>query len=203
MSLSNHGVSYSWPMQKLWEETIEAHRTHVTAAILHTAAHLVGERGLRAVTMSEIAEQTGIGRATLYKYFSDVESILLAWHELEITNHLEQLAEIRNRDGAPYERLAAVLEAYAFISYETRGHHESELGALLHRHEHVPKAEERLRKMIRDLIKEAAAGGEVRSDVAADELVSYCLNALNGTGHLPSKAAVHRLVAITLDGLRN
>lgn len=189
-------------MPKLWDETIEAHRTHVTAAILHTAAHLVGERGLRAVTMSEIAEQTGIGRATLYKYFSDVESILREWHERQITEHLEQLAEIRNRDGAPFERLAAVLDAYALISYETRGHHDSELGAVLHRHEHVPEAEERLRKMIRDVIKEAAAAGEVRTDVSADELASYCLNALNATGRLPSKAAVHRLVAVTLDGLQ-
>lgn len=42
---------------------------------------LVAERGLRSVTMSEIAQRVGIGRATVYKYFSDVESILLAWHE--------------------------------------------------------------------------------------------------------------------------
>ena len=190
-------------MPKLWDETIEAHRNHVTAAILHTAARLVGERGLRTVTMSEIAEQTGIGRATLYKYFSDVESILRAWHERQVTAHLEQLTEIRNRGGAPFERLTAVLEAYALISYETRGHHDSELGAALHRHEHVPKAEKRLREMIRDVIEEAASAGEVRTDVAADELASYCLNALNGTGRLPSRAAVHRLVAVTLDGLRN
>ena len=190
-------------MPKLWDETIEAHRSHVTTAILHTAAHLVGERGLRAVTMSEIAEQTGIGRATLYKYFSDVESILRAWHERQITEHLEQLAEIRNGDGGPFERLAAVLEAYALISHETRGHHDSELGAALHRHDHVPRAEERLRKMIRDVIKEAVAAGEVRTDVAADELAGYCLNALNGTGRLTSKAAVYRIVGVTLDGLRN
>lgn len=190
-------------MPKLWDETIEAHRNHVTTAILHTAAHLVGERGLRSVTMSEIAEQTGIGRATLYKYFSDVESILFAWHERQITEHLQALAEIRNRDGAPFERLAAMLEAYALTSYETRGHHESELGALLHRHQHVPKAEQHLRKMIRDAIKEAAIAGEVRNDVATDELASYCLSALSGTGHLQSKAAVYRLVELTLDGLRN
>ena len=38
--------------------------------------------------MSQIAEQTGIGRATLYKYFPDVEAILLAWHERQVTGHL-------------------------------------------------------------------------------------------------------------------
>lgn len=38
--------------------------------------------------------------------------------------------------------------------------------------------------------------------VAPDELVIYCLYALTAASTLPSKAAVHRLVAITLAGLR-
>ena len=50
---------------------------------------LAAERGRRAVTMSPIAEETGIGRATLYKYFAGVEEILLAWHERQIIAHLE------------------------------------------------------------------------------------------------------------------
>jgi len=75
-------------MPKLWDETIEAHRRAVRDATLDTAAALVAERGLRAVTMSQIAEETGIGRATLYKYFPDVEAILVAWHERHISAHL-------------------------------------------------------------------------------------------------------------------
>jgi AcrR family transcriptional regulator len=45
-------------------------------AILDTTAALVAEGGLLSVTMSRIAEEAGIGRATLYKYFPDVEAIL-------------------------------------------------------------------------------------------------------------------------------
>ncbi|MEP7020668.1 MAG: helix-turn-helix domain-containing protein, partial [Pseudonocardiales bacterium] len=67
-------------MPKLWTDTIEAHRQAVREATLDTAATLVAERGLSAVTMSRIAEETGIGRATLYKYFPDVEAIMTAWH---------------------------------------------------------------------------------------------------------------------------
>jgi AcrR family transcriptional regulator len=65
---------------KLWNETIEEHRRAVRDAVLKTTAALVTEQGLRGVTMSRIAEDSGIGRATLYKYFPDVESILAAWH---------------------------------------------------------------------------------------------------------------------------
>src|SRR3989337_2291685 len=120
-------------MPKLWNDTIETHRRAVRDATLDVAAALVAERGLRAVTMSEIAEKTGIGRATLYKYFPDVEAILLAWHEREITGHLEHLARVRDQAGDAGERLEAVLEAYALISHESHGHHDTELATFLHR----------------------------------------------------------------------
>jgi AcrR family transcriptional regulator len=193
---------YTGAVPRLWNETIKTHRAAVREAILDTTAALVAEHGLRAVTMSQIAEETGIGRATLYKYFSDVETILLAWHERQITGHLEYLAEVRDQAGDAGERLEAVLEAYALISHETHGHHDTELAAFLHRDEQVARAQQQLRDMLRDLLTEGAKAGDVRDDVAPDELTSYCLHALPAASSLPSKAAVRRLVTVTLAGLR-
>ncbi|MDQ3962343.1 MAG: TetR/AcrR family transcriptional regulator [Actinomycetota bacterium] len=189
-------------MPKLWTETIEAHRREVQDAILDTTAALVEERGLLSVTMSQIAEATGIGRATLYKYFPDVETILRVWHEREIDTHLGYLAEVRDRPGDAAERLAAVLEAYALISLGSHGHRDTELAALMHQHHQVARAEHRLRAMIRDLMIEAQKSGGVRADATPDELVSYCLHALTAASSLSSKAAARRLVTITLTGLR-
>jgi AcrR family transcriptional regulator len=192
---------------RLWTETIEAHRAAVRDAILDTTAALVQEHGLRSVTMAQIAQATGIGRATLYKYFPDVDAILLAWHERQITAHLAQLAEARDRAGGPAERLAAVLEAYALIAHESHGghgaggHHDADLEAVLQRGEQVPRARQQLRAMIRDLLAVGAGAGAVRDDVAADELASYCLHALAAASSLPSTAAVRRLVTVTLAGL--
>jgi AcrR family transcriptional regulator len=148
--------------------------------------------------MSQIAAETGIGRATLYKYFPDVDAILVAWHERQVSRHLEHLAEVRDQAGDPGERLRAVLEAYALVSHE---HHGTELAALLHRGEHVARAQRQLSDFIRDLLTEGAETGDLRDDVAPDELASYCLHALTAAGSLPSKAAVHRLVTVTLAGL--
>jgi len=188
---------------KLWNETIEAHRREVRDAVLDTAASLASEQGLRSVTMSQIAEETGIGRATLYKYFSDVEAILYAWHERQITAHLEYLARVRDEARDPVERLEAVLEAYALISHESHGRHDSELALFLHRHnKQVAQAEHQLHTMIRDLLTEAAEPGSLRDDVAPDELATYCLHALRAAGSLHSKPAVRRLVGVTLAGLR-
>jgi AcrR family transcriptional regulator len=186
-------------MPKLWNKTIEAHRIAVHEATLDTTAALVAKHGLRSVTMSQIAEQTGIGRATLYKYFSDVEAILVAWHERHINRHLEYLAEVRDQAGGVGERLEAVLEAYALIRHE---HHGTKLATLLHQGEHFSRAQQRLGRLIRDLLTEGTKTGDVRSDIAADELASYCLHALTAATSLPSKAAVRRLVAVTLAGLR-
>lgn len=186
-------------MPKLWNETIEAHRQEVRQAILDTTAALVAEHGLPSVTMSQIAENTGIGRATLYKYFSDVDAILVAWHERQITRHLEHLAAIRDQAGSARERLASVLEAYAFISHER---HNTELAALLHRGEHVARATQQLSDLVRGLLAEAAEAGDVRDDVAPSELASYCLHALTAASALTSKVAVRRLVTVTLGGLR-
>ncbi|MCA1728392.1 MAG: TetR/AcrR family transcriptional regulator [Actinobacteria bacterium] len=189
-------------MPKLWNETIEAHRAAVRDATMDTTAALVVEHGLASVTMSRIAKETGIGRATLYKYFPDVEAILFAWHERQVTGHLKYLAEVGDQAGAVSERLEAVLEAYALISYESRGHHGTELAALVHRGEHVARAQQQLSAFIRDLLTEAAKTGDLRDDVAPDELANYCLLALTAASSLPSKAAVRRLVMVTLTGLR-
>jgi AcrR family transcriptional regulator len=188
-------------MPRLWTDTVEAHRRAVRDAALDATAALVAEHGLRSVTMSQVAETTGIGRATLYKYFPDVEAILLAWHEREISGHLEHLVEVREHTADGGKRLEAVLEAYALIVHETRGHYDAELASFLHRDEQVARAELQLRKMVRELVVAAAAAGSVRDDIAPDELVLYCLTAITAASRLPSKAAVGRLVAVTLAGL--
>src|SRR3712207_5654546 len=140
LSMASRRILGSVP--RLWNDTIQAHRAAVRDAILDTAAALVAEHGVFSVTMSQIAEKTGIGRATLYKYFPDVEAILLAWHERQIIGHLAQLAEVRDQAGGAAERLEAVLEVYALISHERFSHEHPgpELAALLHRGEHVVQA---------------------------------------------------------------
>jgi AcrR family transcriptional regulator len=186
-------------MPKLWNETIETHRHDVREAILEATMALVAEHGPLSVTMSQIAEKTGIGRATLYKYFVDVESILVAWHDRQVSHHLAHLAELRNRPGDARARLQTVLEAFALMRHE---HHDPDLSALVHRREHIGHAHQQLTDLVRDLIAEAVTEGLVRDDVAPAELATYCLHAISAAGSLTSRPAVHRLVRITIAGLR-
>ena len=192
-------VAYPGVIPKLWHQTIQAHRREVREAILDTAAALVAKHGLRALTMSQIAEETGIGRATLYKYFSGVEPILIAWHERHVAEHLEHLSHLRDQPGDPAIRLREVLRAYAMISFE-RHRHGAELATLVHQGEHMAGPEQQLVNIVQGLIDEAVASGAVRSDIPGDQLATFCLHSLEGAGRLDA-AAVERLVAVVLDGL--
>ena len=178
------------------------------AAILDTAAALVAEHGL-GVTMSQIAQQVGIGRATLYKYFRDVETIMVAWHERQVGEHLRQLTDIAACDAEPGERLRAVLATYAELSRGGRdarqpdSHvgHGMDLAVPLHRAEHMHHARQQLHELVTQVIAVAAAAGAARKDVPAGELATYCLHALTAAAALPTPAARRRLVAVTLDGV--
>lgn len=189
-------------MPKLWTETIDAHRAAVRDATLDAAQALVAEHGLVAVTMSQIAERAGIGRATLYKYFPDVQAVLTAWHERLIGRHLEQLTSAADHALPPALRLERALRAYAHIQRHSHGHSGSELAATLHHSQHVHAAQQQLHAFVADLIAQAARSGHLRDDIAAGELADYCLHALTAAGAARSGAAVERLVAVTLAGLR-
>ncbi|MFI5696936.1 TetR/AcrR family transcriptional regulator [Kribbella sp. NPDC051586] len=176
-------------MPKLWSDTIATHRESVREAVLDAAAAMVADRGLTGVTMAEVAQRAGVGRATLYKYFADVDSILTAWHQRQVADHLLRLSDVWERTRS----IDDVLEAYAFVRHE---HPSSEAAASLHRSEHVARAHEHLVSFIAERL------GEVRDDVPARELAAYCVHALGAAGAVPSKAAVRRLVAVVLSGLR-
>jgi AcrR family transcriptional regulator len=185
---------------KLWTETVDEHRRVVREAAIDATARLVADHGLASVTMSQIAVETGIGRATLYKYFPDIETILVAWHERQVGAHLDQLARITGQPGSAGQLLEAALHAYAQMIRDRP--HGTDLTALLHRGEHVARSHGRLTSLFQDLLAQAARSGEVRDDISPAELASYCVHALEAAVGMRTEAAVRRLVNVTCSGLR-
>lgn len=185
-------------MPKLWTDTIEAHKQSVHDAVLDAAAALVAESGLSAVSMSAVASTTGIGRATLYKYFPDVETILTAWHERQVARHLGELEAIATRPAEPMARLHAVLDAYLRNAFGSRVHPHG----MPHAAAHVAHAQAHLRGFLAHLIADAAKAGAIRRDIPTDELATYALAALDGAAQVTTKAAMGRLLELTLDGMR-
>jgi len=183
---------------RLWTDTIEAHRSAVREAALDATAALVAAGALSSITMSEIAQRTGIGRATLYKYFPDVETILAALRERQADVYLARMTATRDQPGTPMQRLEAVLREFAAMSQQTDA---SDIAALLYWRGRELPADRDLHVLVRELIVQAAATGAVRTDVPANELSIHAIYALSAASRLPTDASAARLVAVTLDGL--
>ena len=198
-----HSITlYDSCVPKLWSQTIDTHRHEVREAIMDIAWALAVRHGPMSVSMSQVAQETGIGRATLYKYFPDVESILHAKHESHVLAHLAHLSELRERHAEPGQRLEAVAQGYAEIVHHRAQHGGLELSALTHRPERVAGADQELSALFRDLLKDAAGAGLVRTDMDPKELAAFIVHALGAAGTLPSKKAIHRLVNVTLSALK-
>lgn len=90
-------------------------------AVLDAAGALVAEQGLTGVTMSGLADRSDVGRATLYRYFPDLDTVLRAWHERLIASHLDRLTEVRDRSADPATGLQQVLATYAHLSRRHTG----------------------------------------------------------------------------------
>lgn len=184
-------------MPKLWNETIAEHRSAVEEAIMDKTAELAARDGLTSVTMSGIAEAAGIGRATLYKYFSDIGQILAAWHSRQIDNHLRALEQVREGTSDPKGALEHVLLAYGEMLRHRRAH---ALAPLLHGMPEVSEAHDYLQSFVAEMIENA---GMTRGPgkASAQELARFAVSALAAAQSASSRAVVQRLVAAVMRGI--
>lgn len=178
---------------------MQTHRRAVHDAVLDAAASLIRKRGLASVTMAGIATEAGIGRATLYKYFPDVDAVLHGWHRRHVHEHLARLSEARDQADGPAQQLEAVLRAYAMLTAQQPS---GEIAAALHHGAHLDEARGQLRALLTDLVAAAAEQDAVRRDVPTAELVVFIEAALAAAGELGSPEALERLVQTTLTGLQ-
>jgi AcrR family transcriptional regulator len=182
-------------MPKLWTDSIEAHHEAVADAIFAATARIVTEGGFSALSMARIAQEAGIGRATLYKYFGDLDQLLLAWHQRVIGEHLQMVERVAASKDDPRAALEAVLGAFADIRRTDHGQLPT---GMLHSLPHVHRAQDHLRALLRKLITAAARQGSVRTDISADELAGFALAALDQPRGVASKSTV-RLILKAMD----
>ena len=93
-----------------WQDTLESHKARYRERIIDAAIDLVAEEGVTKASMAALAQRAGIGRATLYKYFPDVEHALIAHVEREVDECWNRLQATVNQHADPVERLRGCVE---------------------------------------------------------------------------------------------
>ncbi len=152
-------------MPRIRAESIAEHRALTRSEILQAAQDLFAEFGYEDTSFGDIAAAVGIGRTTLYDYFTDKDDLLASLVEDTLPSTIMGMVSEIPGDLGPSERLRLLtVKMIEFVAVDET------LGLLLHRE--VPKlsphAQERVAVAHADLSKEFA---EVyRGAVAAGEL---------------------------------
>lgn len=93
-------------MPRIRATSIDEHKTLIRGALLDSAKVLIAEAGTAEIPLGEIALAAGVGRTTLYDYFSDRDDLIATLVEEELPLVIDELlAESNVRDRAP-DRLA-------------------------------------------------------------------------------------------------
>jgi AcrR family transcriptional regulator len=148
----------------------------------------------------EIAEKASVGVGTLYRHFPQRADLIAAVFRREM-DACADAAPVLAAEQKPFEALASWIQRYAAFVGTKRG-----LAKALHSgdpaFDPLPGYfDQRLRPALRMLLQSAAAAGEVRADVDADDIISavssLCMSIPNnGAGR------AERMVALLIDGLR-
>ncbi|WP_312612388.1 TetR/AcrR family transcriptional regulator [Oscillibacter sp.] len=80
------------------------------ADILSSALTEFGLRGVDGASMSEIAARAGIGKSTIYEYFSSKTELLVASCEMKIRRMKEEIMSIFSRDSSFSEQMELYVE---------------------------------------------------------------------------------------------
>lgn len=80
--------------------------------IAHAAAELIFQQGYNETSISQIARKTGIGKSTVYDYFSSKDEIIMFLLDEPLGEVRDRAEEIEPEVGTPAERLTRILEMH-------------------------------------------------------------------------------------------
>lgn len=144
-------------------------------------AALVGERGYDAVSLADVAQAAGMARTAIYHYFPDKESLLLAYIDHEMDEHLSDLRTALSEVDDPLDRLDAYIRlrlTYAATHHLPPG---TDLQPVLSEdgHTSVQAHAQVLEVTLSTILEEAVAEGSIPASVLADRhtvaLVQGCI----------------------------
>ncbi|MDR3518010.1 MAG: TetR/AcrR family transcriptional regulator [Azospirillaceae bacterium] len=170
-----------------------------TDALLEAALAVFATSGVDA-PVREIALKAGVGVGTLYRHFPQRSDLIVGVFQHEV-DACADAAPLLAAAHPPGEALARWMQRYATFIATKRG-----LATALHSgdpaFDSLPAYfRQRLEPALRGLLESATAVGEIRTDFAAEELLSavasLCMHACN-----QAPEHTRRMVTLLVDGLR-
>lgn len=154
-------------MPKIRADNIAEHKTLIRMQVLESAKELIEEYGFEGTSLGDIARQVGVGRTTLYEYFSDKDDIVATLVEEELPAVIDEMVSTIPIDLSARDRLAELaVRMVEFIVTDPL------LGDLLHRE--LPKLAQETQDRVAVAHQGLSAefGAVYRAGVEAGELTA-------------------------------
>jgi len=167
-------------------------------ALLEAALTVFATSGVDA-PVREIAAKAGVGIGTLYRHFPQRSDLIVAVFRQQVDACADAAADLA-AEHTPIKALAHWMQRYADFIATKHG-----LAAALHSGDPAYSTlptyfDTRLRPALQGLLDAAVHAGEVRNDIAPDDLLSavrsLCMSANDDRDY------TRRMVALLADGLR-
>lgn len=135
------------------------HHGNLRAALIDAGLEIIEEKGVRALTLRELASRVGVSRMAPYRHFADKDALLGAICEAGFTQFADSLEAARDDAGHGFAaRLSAMAVAYVRFAASHRAYYEAMFSA-----NRGSEAASRSFLILREAIEEGQESGEVRA----------------------------------------
>jgi AcrR family transcriptional regulator len=142
--------------------------------IIEVAMSLFEQQGFHNTSMEQIAEQSDISKATLYKYFEVKEAIMAAYWQERIKNSKDRLQQLITNNADTRSRLEAAFRGMMQYIMQSRELYEIYIS---YRMAHITKPDinEKLRSGSAEsaaaILRAGQESGEIRTDIPLKVMV--------------------------------
>lgn len=166
--------------------------------LLAAAEDEFAQRGLDA-SVADIARRAGVAKGTVFRHFATKEDLIAAI----VGGHISALTAVARRLLHAADPGAALLEFLTMALRERQQRNLTFLQSVSERDSAVIELRDQLYASISALVDRARAGGAVRADVTATDVILLMCAPASVVEHLPSAApdSWRRYLAIIFDGL--
>ncbi len=136
--------------------------------IIEATFALISEGGLGGVTMTDVADQAGVARQTLYNHFSDVEQIVVAGIEQYAQSGFAHLVDLLEATGSA-EAKVELLARYT-VAQGSHGHGVEDVRSALspEARAHLDRHQADFRSLVASIIAQGVADGSFDPDLDPD-----------------------------------
>jgi AcrR family transcriptional regulator len=166
------------------------------------AAKTVFSQGGAAASLEAVARHAGVGIGTLYRHFPTREALYEAVYRREVEQLVELAEALKAADAAPTEALRRWMRANVEFVATKKGMAAALALAAQGSSDLAVYSLDRLTKAVGDLLRRAAAAGEIRADIGPEDLIRALVGMCYAQDRPDWQAKVLRLVDVFVDGLR-